>query len=190
MLRCVCEKTFEAEIPDSVELTADKTIVERILDGTFLTYTCPHCGYSVKPEVPLRITDSSLNIDKRNRYLLGMTDFPSAGRIVIGYKELVEKLKIYLADLDDCAIELIKYYLLARAGPGAAPSIYFQERDGDELLFDIFGLREDEIGKARIPGELYEKSLGELPEKRGEEPFISFLTPPYVSITKIEIEEN
>jgi hypothetical protein len=197
MLTCVCENTFEADIPETVDLSADTTTIERILDGTFLTYTCPHCGHTIKPETPLRVIDPPRDIDfflvperERNSYLLGATEYRSDGRIVIGYKELVEKLKINIAGLDDAAVELIKFYLLTKAGPGASPVIFFQRCEGNELLFDIEGLKEDEIGKARIPRELYEKAVNELPEKRLEEPFDVFLEPPYVSITKIEIEEN
>jgi hypothetical protein len=197
MITCVCDKSFEADLPESVELSTSTDILSRIFDGTFLNFTCPHCGYTVKPEVPLRLTDSSRGIDiflvperDRDKFLLGNTEYHSAGRIVIGYSELVEKLKIYAASLDDSAVELIKYYLLAKAGGGIAPKIYFQGCDDGDLEFDIFGLRDDEIGRARVPRELYEKSVKELPEKQRQEPFSSFLSPPYVSITKVEIEES
>ena len=197
MITCVCEKSFEADLPESVELSTTTDTVERIFDGTFLNFTCPHCGYSVKPEVPMRFTDSSRDIDiflvperDRNSFLLGHTEYHSPGRIVIGYSELVEKLKVYAASLDDSAVELIKYYLLAKAGAGATPIIYFRGCEEGDLLFDIFGVRDDEVGRARVPRELYEKSVKEFSEKRRQEPFSSILTPPYVSITKVEIEES
>jgi len=196
VVTCVCEKTFEADIPETVDLSAGAETVESILRGTFLTFTCPHCGHSVKPEVPIRFTDPGKGRDiyliperDRNRFLLGQIEHPPVKRIVIGYAELVEKLKIYTEKLDDCAVELIKYYILVKAGSGASPSIYFDRIDENMLVFDILGLREDEIAEIKIKREVYDKAEAELPLKRQEEPYNMFLQPPYVSISKIEIEE-
>jgi hypothetical protein len=196
-ITCVCEKTFEADIPDTVDLAANPEVLETILNGSFLTFRCPHCGHTVKPEVPLHIIDSDKQVDiflvpepDRNRYLLGRYKHPDCRRIVIGYPELIEKLKIYFARLDEFAIELIKYYILVKAGVGSSPSIYFDAVDSGTLIFDIIGLREDEIAKMQIQSEVYDKALTELSQKRGEEPYSTFLEPPYISISKIEIEEE
>ena len=196
-ITCVCEKTFEAVLPESIELSDSPDTVGKILDGSFLTFTCPHCGFAVKPEIPLRITDSSRDMEiflvperDRNRYLLGLAEYQTGGHIVIGYGELVEKLKVYAASLDDGAVELIKYYMLAKAGAGVTPRILFRGYEDGELVFDIFGLRDGEVGRARVSRQLYEKAVDELPEKLRHEPFSSFLAPPYVSINKIEIEES
>ena len=197
LITCVCEKSFEVDLPEFVDLSTSPDTYEHIFDGTFLNFICPQCGYTVKPEEPIRIIDPSRDIDiflvperERNAFLLGRTAYQTAGRIVIGYPELVEKLKIYEALLDDGAVEVIKYYLLAKAGAGITPKIMFKGCEENELQFDIIGLREDEVGKARIPRELYDKLLTELPSKRREDPYSSILEPPYVSITKVEIEES
>jgi hypothetical protein len=196
-ITCVCEKTFEADIPDTVDLSDDPDVLDAILNGSYLTFRCPHCGHAVKPEVPLHFTDLEKQIDiflvperERNRYLLGRYEHPECNRIVIGYAELVEKLKVYSAVLDDSAVELIKYYILVRAGAGSTPSIYFDSIDNDALVFDIIGLREDEIAKIKIQREVYDKALAELSQKRSEEPYSTFLEPPYISINKIELEEE
>ena len=194
-ITCVCEKSFEADIPESVELSEDPVAYKQIIDGAFLTFTCPHCSHSIQPDLPLRITDSSKGIDifvvperERNRYLLGLTGYDSPDRIVIGYAELAEKLRIYMTDLDDSAVELLKYYLLIKAGAGFTPSIYFTGIEGNSLLFDIVGLRDDEVGRLKIGRDVYEKAAKELPAKKDEEPYSTFLEPPYVSISKVEVE--
>lgn len=196
-ITCVCDKTFDAVIPESVDLSDDTGTLRQILKGTYLTFTCPHCGHLVKPEEPLRVTDANRDIDiflvperDRNRYLLGLTDYPDADRVVIGYPELVEKLKIYDAGLDDSAVELIKYYLLVRVGAGTTPTILFEDIERESLVLEIIGLRDDEVGRVNIPRGTYEQAASELPEKRLEEPYNTFLEPPYVSINKIEIEES
>ena len=196
-ITCVCEESFEADVPESVELAGRSQAYERIFDGTFMTFACPHCGHRVRPDVPLKVTDLSKSIEvfvvperDRNRYLLGLTNYDCQGRIVIGYAELVEKLKVYVENLDDNAVELIKYYLLVRAGAGADPQIYFRGIEDGSLVFDIMGLRDDEVGRIRIGYDVYEKAVAELAEKRQEEPYSTILQPPYVSICKVEIEES
>ena len=62
-ITCVCERSFEADIPESVELSEDPAAYEGILNGTYLTLTCPHCGHIIKPDIPLRITDVRKGID-------------------------------------------------------------------------------------------------------------------------------
>jgi len=196
-ITCICEKTFEVEVPDCIDLTKAPDIRSQIIDGTYLTFSCPHCGHLVKPDVPIRIVDAVKGIDifqvperERNRYLLGLTDYKSNGRIVIGYAELVEKLKIYSAQLNDSAVELIKYYLLVKAGPDSQPEIYFKATEDEALVFDIIGLRENEVGRVKIQRGVYEKAENELPVKQREEPYSTVLKPPYVSICKVEIEES
>ncbi|MBN1686743.1 MAG: CpXC domain-containing protein [Spirochaetales bacterium] len=196
-ITCVCEKSFEADIPEAVELSGSTDVYQRLLDGTFLAFTCPHCGHEIRLDAPLRVTDALKGMDifvvpdhDRNRYLLGLSDYTSGGRIVIGYAELLEKLRIYAENLDDSAVELIKYYLLVKAGAGVTPAIYFHGIENDTLIFDIVGLRNDEVGRIKIGRDIYEKAVNELPDKRQEEPYSTILQPPYVSICKVEIEES
>jgi hypothetical protein len=196
-ITCKCEKTFDADIPEKVNLSANPDLREKILKGEFLTFTCPYCGTTIKPDVPLSVQDEPKGIDiylvpeiERNRYLLGLNEYEEHDRIVIGYRELVEKLKITDYGLDDRVIEMIKYYLLIKAGTDNDPVIVFAAAEQDNLLFEIFGLKTDEIAQARIPKSLYQKMEQDLAVKQGEEPFKMILNPPYVSICKVEIEEG
>ncbi len=194
---CNCEKSFEAEVPDVIDLAHDPGVIEEILTGTFLIFTCPHCGNAIKPEFPLNIVDSTTGVDiflipeiDRNRFLLGLYGNDDHDRVVVGFAELVEKLQITKASLDDKAVELLKYYLLVKAGSGANPRIFFAKIENENLVFDIFGLKTDEIGIARIPRALYESACQDLASKVNEEPYKMILEPPYVSVTKIEITEE
>ena len=194
VLTCTCEKNFEFDIPESVDLSLRPEATEEILSGTFFTLTCPHCGEIIKPEFPLKITDQEKKIDiflvpemERDRYLAGLTHYPESARVVIGFAELAEKLRILSDELDDRAVEILKYYLLLKAA-NQDLRIYYKETDGDDLVFEIIGLRDGEVGNARIPEALYNTSKHELEHKLGEEPFSLFLEPPYVSVNKIELE--
>ena len=196
-ITCMCDTTFEADLPDSIDLSKDPGLEKAIMDGCFLSFACPKCGSTIKPDVALLVTKPDIDLDvfmvpekERNRFLLGLTEYEGYKRVVIGFAELVEILTIHNADLDDRAVELLKYYLLAKSGAGTNPTITFVGLENRHLLFRIAGLQADEVGIARIPREVYEKSLLELPMKETEEPYSVFLSYPYVSISKVEIEET
>ena len=68
--------------------------------------------------------------------------------------------------------------------------LFFSAVEESELLFEIHGLRQDEIGILKISMDFYEKISRELPQKETEEPFNHIFDPPYVSLTKIELEDE
>jgi hypothetical protein len=196
-ITCACERSFEVDIPDSVDLATQPKATDEIIAGTFLTFTCPHCGNQIKPEFPFHVFDSSDATDifmipeiERDRFLLGISEHTDHERVVIGFSELAERLLIRRAGLDDRAVELIKYYLLIKAGPTANPQIFFRKVESEDLILEILGMKADEVGVARIPRKLYDSALQDLSTKIHEDPYRIILEPPYVSITKIEIAEE
>ncbi len=197
---CYCENMVEIEVPTEVDLAESEEAARAIREGSFLSVTCPKCGKLLKPEFPVRIIDSAKGIEiflipelDRASFLLGRSKHrvknSEHGRVVIGYAELVEKLAILDAGLDDRVIEMIKYYLSQKVEDDANLEIYFRGREGEKLVFHILGLREDEVGVSNIAFALYETVERELPEKIQEEPFDFLLAPPYVSFKKVSREE-
>jgi len=200
-IHCYCDNSVEIEVPTEVDLAESEGTAIAIREGRFLSVSCPKCGKLLKPEFPVRIIDSSKGIEvflvpelERGSFLLGRSTYavndPVRGRIVIGYPELVEKLAIFEAGLDDRAVEVIKYYLSQKVEEDADFDIHFRGREGGKLVFHILGLREDEVGVSSIAFTLYEKVARELPEKIHEEPFDFLLAPPYVSFKKVSREET
>ncbi len=198
---CYCENIVEIEVPTEVDLAANEGTAKAIRDGNFLSVVCPKCGKLLKPEFPVRIIDSAKAIElflvpelERGPFLFGRSRYelrdPQRGRIVIGYPELVEKLTVLDAGLDDRVIEIIKYYLSEKVEGDAGLEIYFKGREGEKLIFHLLGLRADEVGVSRIPFTLYETVQRELADKLKEEPFDFLLTPPYVSFKKVSREET
>ena len=61
----------------------------------------------------------------------------------------------------------------------------FQAADTDGLRFAIIGLRADEHGHTRVARDVYDRTVANLSAKRSEEPFSTFLRPPYVSMSRI-----
>jgi len=203
-ITCYCEETFEADIPEKVDFDQNPGALTAILQGEFMSVTCPACGKILKPEYPFSLTGSTEGIDfffvpemDRAAYFIEKLEYDTGThqRIIIGYRELVEKIKIYKEDLDDRIIEVIKYYLLQKAvdtvkDEDADIDIYFHEKKAGALVFHIEGIKKDEIAVTQIQGEMYDKIAGDIDKKASTDPFQTFLKPPYVSIKKVYIDNE
>jgi hypothetical protein len=204
-ITCFCENTFEAEIPDSVDLAAEPHVVQLVLRGDFMSFSCPLCGKRLTPEFPCALLGLQGDRDiffipelDRTAYSRGRLpyDIGKPWRVAIGYPELAEKLRIVTQGLDDRAVEIMKYYLLSRstetpatqsdaAEPAGEINVEYIGQDGDRLEFHLGGLRKGEIAVARLGRDMYRKIEVDLEKRVGEEPFKDFCTPPYVSIKRI-----
>jgi hypothetical protein len=197
-IACFCESSFDTEIPDSADLAVDTGVEEQILSGDFMAVSCPACGKRLTPEYPFHLTGVKTVGDlflvpeaDRGAYLLGTLDYSpgSPGRIVIGFPELAEKVLIFGGGLDDRVIEIMKYYLLTGpAGPGNeaagdASLLYRGEEDGKHL-FHILGMKEGQVGVARLAGAIYAKIAADVETRVLEEPFRDFCEPPWISLRK------
>jgi hypothetical protein len=197
-IACFCESSFDAEIPESADLTTDAGVEEQILSGDFMAVSCPACGKRLTPEFAFRLTGVKgvgeiflVPEADRGAYLLGTLDYsPGApARVVIGFPELAEKVLIFGRGLDDRVIEIMKYYLLTgAAGPDAEAegdvSLLYRGEDEGKHLFHILGMKEGEVGVARLAGAIYRKIAADVEHRVKEEPFSDFCQPPWVSLRK------
>jgi len=194
-LRCFCENEIEFEYADSVDLTEE--VINSILAGEFMSVQCSACKRTLKPEFPvfLKSNEKKYSIylvpeNQRNHYIAGKYSVKTdASRIVIGYRELVEKIKIFEKELDDRVIESIKYYFLEKTDVDDVKiRIFLQDVREKDFVFHIHGLKKDEIGITKTNRLLYEKIAGDIEAKIKEKPYSLFLTPPYVSVQNITFE--
>jgi hypothetical protein len=199
---CYCEEKFETDLPDLIDLTAEKDTIEKILAGDFMTVTCPKCNKVMKPEFPLRLVDESKKLDiffipemDRVAYFMDKLEYKIANpaRVVIGYPELVEKALCHKLGLDDRVIEAIKYFLLQKASENVAGdqdvAIRFNSRKGENLVFHIEGIKKDEVGVTNVTAAMYDKIANDIEKTAAQDPMKAFLTPPYVSINRIYLEK-
>jgi hypothetical protein len=199
-IACFCEATFDVELPTAADMSADPEIGQLILDGSFMAVTCPACGRRLTPEFPFRLAgvkgvSEIFMVPEADRvaYDRGTLGYAtgSPGRIVVGFPELAEKVLIAGLGLDDRVIEIMKYYLLT----GSAGSeeevadkeigILYRGREGGRHLFHIVGLKEDEVGVARLAEELYTRIASDVETRVTEDPFQDFCVPPWVSLRRI-----
>jgi hypothetical protein len=200
-IACFCEATFEVELPSAADMGADPEIGDLILGGEFMSATCPACGRRLTPEFPFRLSGVKqfgeifmVPETDRAAYDLGTLSYPtgSPGRVVVGFPELAEKVLISGLGLDDRVIEIMKYYLLTGSGGGeeeSAPDrdvgILYRGRDGGRHLFHIVGMKENEVGVARLAEELYQKIASDVEARVKEDPFADFCATPWVSLRRL-----
>ncbi len=191
---CHCGNTIETEVDEVIELESKPEIYSDIIEGKFLSFECPKCGNEVKTEARVRLTDKKQGIDidfipesDRMMFLSGKIT-TKAKRVVIGYNELVEKITCFGAKLDDRAIEIIKFNMLEKAESDLI-RIFFNNKDNEELIFHIHGLKPEQIGISRLPMAVYAKIIQQLDELLKNDDIKLFTKGPYVSVEQIYLED-
>lgn len=197
---CMCETSFEADLPEAIDIDAEPGRIDEILAGTFFRVSCPNCGTDLKPELPVRLSSRRLGLDiqvlpemERLSFHLGEVTVPKGAELIIGYAELFERARILKDGLDPAAIEVIKYYLRLKAEEGAPENaelsvayVGVQGEDKAKLLFHISGMKEGEIAVLPIKRDYYDRVRSELPSTMKKDPFDAIFGGPYHSIRVLE----
>lgn len=203
---CFCDNSFEAELPDEINLDDNPAYLDEILDGTFMNFICQFCGKKHKPEFKLSILWPS---QKRRFEIFPELDrgefyrrkkAPAAGgpgqiETIIGFPEMAERLAVIRDGYEPVVIEAIKYYLHLKAeeqypddesdiwyipitAPGSAGKAEFLE-------FHIHGLKENEVAVMKIPCSLYQKTLDDFKKRPKGELFSSLNVRGYLSVRNL-----
>ncbi len=196
LIPCRCGKPVNFSYDDNMELSDE--VISQIITGNFMSAVCSHCGKILKPEFPVRFknTDKSIDIlylpeNERDDYLRGKSKFifKKPDRVVIGYPELIEKVKIITAGLDDRVIECVKYYILSKIENDNEleneVQIFFNSIKDNNLIFEIHGLKAGEIGFLPVERNFYDLNSKNIDDNIKKEPFSIFLAPPYISLFKV-----
>ncbi len=208
-IACFCDNVFEAELPSVIDLAGEPGASEDVERGGFMAVACPSCGKLLTPEYPCRFTGvpagalGSLEVQlvpeaDRVAFLRARLpyDIGAPDRVVIGVPELAEKLRIFRFGLDDRVVEILKHMLLARmpggvgGEPSAEPVATLARLEGDQLVFEVSGVRAGEVAVARLGRTVHDKVAAELGHRLAEEPARLFCAPPYVSVRRIEEGED
>jgi len=199
-ISCPCGNVFTVDLDDEINLDTAPDLLDHILDGTFLSFTCSVCGKKHKPEFPLTVAwpSKKLKIEvlpelSRGEFFRRKKDPPHT-ETIIGYPELADRLALIRDGLEPMAIEALKYYLLLRAEetyPDLNISAWYHgiaadgEGNPEYIEFHLHGIKEDEVALSRVPWTLYVKNREAYRKKPRSELFASLRTRSYLSVSNM-----
>jgi hypothetical protein len=195
---CMCETTFDADLPEEIDLDARAGVLGEILQGEFLAVACPSCGARLKPELRVRLVSRKRGLDlvalpelERMSVYRGAAELPKGAQAVIGYPELFERARVLEDGLDPDAVEIIKYWLVQKAeeqSPEAEIAVAYAGKKGGKLAFHLSGLKEGQVAILPVDPETYAKTLADKARSVREPPFDRIFKGPYRSIRMLEAE--
>ena len=176
-----CGKPFKVAYRKAVNLTDNLTIKRAIMEGSYFTFTCPHCKnastfgfrmmvYDVMNRYVIRSFDdleSMLAVHKSRGTLKGAQwGFPDEflpfvrHRLVLGLHGLIEKVSMFEAGLDDYTVEGLKQVIANNQENGlVAKDIYFDRYEDGELIFHVF-LADGRQAMSQVSKTMYDNLKG------------------------------
>ncbi len=191
-IHCYCSTSFEIEIKNKIDLDKNPEIINQILDDNFMEYSCPSCSKILRPEFRIEFSGKDISLTmipeiERHTLLAGNIELKTK-QVVVGFKELREKFIIKNFTYDERVIELIKLYLLDKINSKLEVNILFSNMENKELIFHIYGLKENQTGISKIPEHIYNNINDNLQERLNAPEIKDLLSLPYRSVNKISTE--
>ena len=155
-----CDKSFEVGIYSAIDVSSDPDLKEKVRDGSVFVFECPYCGTKGL------YNGYMLYIDHQAKQFFSLIPegFPGGSpedpdgryadyttRLVRTPGELVEKICIFDAGLDDTAIEMVKFVTAQDLGG---------EPEGAMRFFCLNGADNDLIFTYPSGGEMQTVSVG------------------------------
>ena len=133
-----CSNTHKVEFASSVNTHQTPELKEEVMSGRYFTWECPHCGCRNIINKPF------LYHDPEQKLMMLLTDLPLRsedlpegyqGRLVKSVGDLMEKIKIFEAGLDDVVMEICKYITLQELQKDVVLKFYSIDGADSELTF-------------------------------------------------------
>jgi len=196
----MCETSFDADLPEEIDLDSSPSALAQILSGDFLAVECPSCGARLKPELRVRLFSKKNGMDlvaipelERNALYRGAVDLPKGAEALVGYPELFERAKMIQDGLDPESVEIIKYWLVQKAAeqsPEADISASYAGKKEGRLAFHLMGLKEGQVAVLPIDPKTYDKTFADKARSLRQAPFDRIFKGSYRSIRILEAESE
>jgi len=166
-----CGASHDFTIWNSLNVTLDREEKESLLNGTLTRFTCPDCQWSTEVVYPLLYHDMEQRVmvylwPGEESLEMDLSGFPFMDgfveyrfRHVVTRNELLEKIHLFDAGLDDRVVEVLKATVRAKSADSLPPDaeIYFDgmEGAGAEQRQRFAVLYSGEVYSMEIPGGQY-----------------------------------
>lgn len=170
-----CDAQHWLDLPQSVNVATSPDLKELVRSGALFTWTCPRCGTANLVQLPFLYHDPDAHLMLvLSETSLNAEGVPEGytGRQVRSVGELVEKIKIFDAGLDDLTIEMCKFVtcqelrktvpmkFVRTEGADAEMSFTYPEKGQMEMVAVGFNVYEDCAGILRRNPHIRESVTG------------------------------
>ncbi|MDR0300986.1 MAG: CpXC domain-containing protein [Treponema sp.] len=192
--KCFCGRSFTVDIEEKINLDESPDQLEKICDGSFMSFNCPDCDKRHKPEysIMLEWKSKKLNLEvlpelERGEFYRRKKD-KSSVETIIGYPEMADRIAVIKDDLEPVVIETLKSYMLAKAEenyPDKDINAWYIGKTPNGIEFHLDGIKQDEVAVMVIPGEVYENTLADFKKRPKNETFTSLRCRTYLSVQNL-----
>ena len=165
-----CGKVFDVDTVPAVNTEREPELKRKVLSGELFLCECPHCGACTLARFPLLyhdpaekvmvwLSDGSADTEARMQAAVSEDAFAGyTGRIVDTPGQMIEKVKIFDAGLDDLALEMAKF--VTRQELGKDVDLLFFGLDGADNEITLTYPENGEMQLVRIGFNVYEDCAG------------------------------
>jgi len=194
-ITCLCGRNISIDIEEEINLDEKPDQIEKICDGTFMSFDCPDCGKKHKPEYPITLVWKSKNVNfevlpelERGEFYRRKKDKPDT-ETIIGYPEMADRITVIKDDLEPVAIEAIKSFLLAKAEETYPDkediNAWYICKTPKGVEFHLDGIKHDEVAVMIVPYEIYDKTQADYKKRPKNDIFTSLRCRTYLSVQNL-----
>jgi len=198
-IHCPCGKIFSVDKEEEIDLDEKNEYIEKINNGTFMSFECPHCGKKHKPEYKTKILWKSRNVKfevlpelERGDFYIRRKDSASSGQVsfetIIGYREMADRIAVINDNLEPVAIETLKYYLLVKADenyPDREINAWYHCKGDECIEFHLDGIKTGEVAVMKVPMNVYDKTCEDYRKHPKNEIYTSLRSRSYMSVQNL-----
>ncbi len=130
-----CGRTYQSPVYSFIDATGEPELQAGVLSGELFVRECPECGLRELIGSPVVYKDENCLVCLSDRSISVEGLEGLSGRLVSNVGDLIEKVKIFHAGLDDAALEFCKF--VTRSEMGKEVQLKFLRTEGvdNEIIF-------------------------------------------------------